>query len=154
MLCVFYRRLEFGLTVREPSHYLNASRAPMPGVPSFSGVLSREHVHVERLRYHVRSAILGGSGRRSCYLGAVLGGTVGESWESWEALEAAVLPGSVLVGGLCVLAYLFCYQSAACLPLFVPADYLPPLLPGYYLGALVATWVVSLGSWVGSWLPL
>lgn len=86
---MFYRRLEFGATVREPSHYLNASRAPMPPSPDFSGVFIAGARTYPRTRQEaqapVRSAILGAWEALEAAWCA-LGGTAG----SWEAF---VLPG-------------------------------------------------------------
>lgn len=79
---MFYRRLEFGATVREPSHYLNASRPPMPGLSSFSGVsIAGARTRLEA-QAPVRSAILGGPGRPVAARRG-LGGTVGRpGWRS------------------------------------------------------------------------
>lgn len=104
---MFYRRLEFGLTVREPSHYLNASRAPHRGGPGFLWGPYRGSTYASRgsqvcgqsmpgwLRY-LGAVVLGSTqalevlGGLWCYLGAVLG----RGW--W--LVCAALPLLALVG--------------------------------------------------------
>lgn len=80
---------------------------------------------------------LGGPWRRGVPWEVWLGG-LGAVRATWETLEAAVLPGSGLGGGLCGVPYLFSYQRA-CLPLFALVSWCS-LLVCYLVPLLVLTW--------------